>query len=258
MKLSILTYNVNGIRAAIKKGLIDFLSGDNSDIVCFQELKASADQIPDLLFQELGYQTYWHSAEKKGYSGTGLLTKIKPDKVEIGMGIPKYDAEGRMIKAYYGSIVLINVYHPSGSSGDERQAFKMQWLDDFDNYIQDFRKQHPDLIICGDFNICHTAIDIHDPIGNANNSGFLPEERAWIDQFINKDFIDAFRYFHPNEPGHYTWWSYRAKNARERNIGWRIDYFMVSKSLKDKMISCEILPKINHSDHCPVKLSIDL
>ena len=134
----------------------------------------------------------------------------------------------------------------------------MQWLEDFENYILEFRKQHPDLLICGDFNICHTEIDIHDPIGNANNSGFLPEERAWIDQFIKKDFIDAFRFFHPNEPGHYTWWSYRAKNARERNIGWRIDYFMVSKSLKDRLISCEILREAKHSDHCPVKLYFDL
>lgn len=251
----ILTYNVNGIRAAIAKGFFEWLEDINPDVVCLQETKAQLDQIPVLQFSELGYQMYSFSAQKKGYSGVAILTKKQPDKVVYGMNMPIYDQEGRFLRADYGDLSIVSVYHPSGSSGDERQDFKMQWLSDFQNYIQELIKTRPNLILSGDYNICHKPIDIHDPIRNATSSGFLPEERAWIDGFIKSGFIDTFRYFN-QEPHQYTWWSYRA-NAREKNLGWRIDYNMASFSLEKKLKRSVILSKAFHSDHCPVLLEIE-
>lgn len=252
----IITYNVNGIRAALGKGLIDWINATQPDVLCFQELKANPDQFDITLFEKLGYHCYWNPAEKKGYSGVGLLSKRQPDKVHVGMGIAKYDIEGRMLRADYGDISIISVYHPSGSSGDERQAFKMEWLADFQQYINKLKKERPKLIISGDYNICHKPIDIHNPVSNANSSGFLPEERAWIDSFINDGFIDSFRTFNL-EPKQYTWWSYRA-NARTKNLGWRIDYNMVSKPLEVKLKRAIILPEARHSDHCPAMVEIDI
>ena len=251
----IISYNVNGIRAAVKKGFIEWLVASNADIVCIQETKAQREQIPVMELEAAGYQTYSYSAVKKGYSGVAILSKQKPDHVEYGMGIEKYDNEGRMIRADYGDISVFSVYHPSGTSGDERQAFKMQWLEDFENYITEFKKERPNLIIAGDYNICHRPIDIHDPIRNANSSGFLPEEREWIDGFQETGFIDSFRYFN-KEPHNYTWWSYRA-NARANNKGWRIDYVMVAEPLENKMQRAVILPEAKHSDHCPTTLEVD-
>lgn len=253
--MKILTYNVNGLRAAIGKGLVGWLKTVNPDIVCLQETKAQPDQIPLFEFEEAGYQSYWHSAQKKGYSGVGLLTKRKPDHVHYGISIEKYDNEGRFLRADYGDISVASVYHPSGSSGEERQVFKMIWLDDFQKNINELKKIRPNLILCGDYNICHKPIDIHDPIRNATSSGFLPEEREWISGFINSGFIDSFRYFN-NEPQQYTWWSFRA-NARAKNLGWRIDYNMVSLPLEKKLKRSVILPEAKHSDHCPVLLEID-
>ncbi len=252
---NIISYNVNGIRAAISKGLLDWLRIVNPDIVCFQELKAQTEQIPVLDFEALGYQTFWFPAQKKGYSGVALLTKTQPDNVAFGMNIPKYDFEGRMIRADYGDISVISVYHPSGSSGDERQAFKMIWLEDFLSYVNELKKTRPNLIICGDYNICHKPIDIHDPIRNATSSGFLPEEREWLSRFIDSGFVDSFRHFN-QEPHNYTWWSFRA-NARSKNLGWRIDYEMVSKPIEPLMRRALILPQAKHSDHCPVTLEMD-
>lgn len=255
MTKKIITYNVNGIRAAISKNLIQWIEQVNPDIMCFQETKAQPEQIPTLEFEALGYQCFWHSAQKKGYSGVGIITKHKPDFVVYGMGIEKYDNEGRVIRADYADISVICVYHPSGTSGDERQDFKMQWLDDFYNYINNLRKTRPNLIICGDFNICHKPIDIHDPVRNANSSGFLPEEREWVSKFLAADMIDTHRVF--NQQAHqYTWWSFRT-NARARNLGWRIDYNMVTKTLENKLKNSEILSEAVHSDHCPVKLEIE-
>lgn len=255
MAKKIITYNVNGIRSAISKNLIQWIEQVNPDIMCFQETKAQPEQIPSLEFEALGYQCFWYSAQKKGYSGVGIITKQKPDNVVYGMGIEKYDNEGRVIRADFGNISVISVYHPSGTSGDERQDFKMQWLDDFYIYINDLRKTRPNLIICGDYNICHKPIDIHDPIRNAKSSGFLPEEREWVSKFLENEMIDTHRVFN-QEPHQYTWWSFRTK-ARDRNLGWRIDYNMVSKTLENKLISSEILSDAVHSDHCPVKLEID-
>jgi exodeoxyribonuclease III len=255
MKRKIITYNVNGIRAAISKDLLGWLQSVNPDIICFQETKAQPEQIPVMEFEALGYKSYWFSAKKKGYSGVALLSKQEPDKVIAGMGIPKYDDEGRFIRADFGDITVISVYHPSGTSGDERQAFKMTWLDDYKNYIDQLKKERPNLILSGDYNICHKPIDIHDPIRNAHSSGFLPEEREWVSRFLDSGFIDTFRVFN-QEPKQYTWWSYRA-NARSKNLGWRIDYHMVSQSLVKSLVRSVILPDARHSDHCPVLLEVD-
>lgn len=251
----IITYNVNGIRAAVQKGFLSWLSLADPDIICIQETKAQPDQIPVFELMELGYQSYIYSGKKKGYSGVAILSKTEPDHVEYGMGIEKYDHEGRMIRADFGDVSVMSVYHPSGSSGEERQAFKMEWLDDFMIYVNHLKKERPNLILSGDFNICHRPIDIHDPIGNARSSGFLPEERAWLSGFLDSGFIDTFRYFN-QQPNNYTWWSFRM-NARARNLGWRIDYNMVTQSLEEKLKRALILPQAKHSDHCPAVLEID-
>ncbi len=251
----IISYNVNGIRAALKKGFAEWLIDENPDIVCIQETKAQPDQIDSELFKSLGYKSYWFSAQKKGYSGVGILTKTEPDHIEYGMGIEKYDAEGRFIRADFGNVSVVSVYHPSGSSGDERQAFKIQWLSDFQNYIKELRKTRPNLIISGDYNICRLWIDIHNPEKQQKTSGFLPEERDWFQSFVDDGFIDSFRKFN-EEPHNYSWWSYRA-NARNNNKGWRIDYHMVNKEFEDKILGASILPDVKHSDHCPVLIKVD-
>jgi exodeoxyribonuclease-3 len=253
--MKIISYNVNGIRAAERKGLSDWLRQENPDVVCFQELKANEDQIDTAVFKDLGYHIYWHSAEKKGYSGVGIFSKTEPKHVEMGCGMSKYDREGRVIRADFNDFSIMNTYMPSGSSGDSRQDFKMQWLADFRNYIQELKKDFPKLLICGDYNICHQAIDIHDPVRNKTSSGFLPEEREWMTEFLKDGFIDTFRHLN-KKPDQYSWWSYRSA-ARERNKGWRIDYHMISENLKDQLQSVDILQEIKHSDHCPIKVQLD-
>jgi len=247
--MKIVSYNVNGIRAAMKKGFLDWLKVEDPDVLCIQETKAQGEQIPVFEFNEQGYHTYTFSAQKKGYSGVALLSKKEPDHVEYGMGIEKYDNEGRFIRADFGDLSVVSVYHPSGSSGDERQAFKMQWLADYTHYISALKKTRPNLVLSGDYNICHEAIDIHDPVRNAKSSGFLPEEREWMTEFLATGFIDSFRFLN-KEPHNYTWWSYRA-NARANNKGWRIDYHMVSEHMKNKIKKAGINPDAKHSDHCP-------
>jgi len=251
----IITYNVNGIRAAMGKGLIDWMKSTDPDILCVQEIKASPEQVGVFEFEEMGYHHFWYPAQKKGYSGVAIFSKQKPDNVVYGCGIKEYDDEGRFIRADYGNISVISVYHPSGSSGDDRQAFKMQWLVDFANYIEELRKERPKLIISGDYNICHKAIDIHNPKSNANTSGFLPEEREWFDKFVDLGYIDTFRFFN-QEPHQYSWWSYRA-GSRGKNLGWRIDYNMVTQNLEKNLKRSVILNQAMHSDHCPVMLEID-
>jgi exodeoxyribonuclease-3 len=254
--MKIITYNVNGIRAAIKKGLYDWIKAATPDVLCIQETKAQPDQIPVEEFEALGYYSYIHSAVRKGYSGVAIFSRQSPNHIEYGMGIEKYDFEGRVIRADYNDVSVFSVYHPSGSSGDDRQAFKMQWLSDFQEYIIQLKNELPNLVISGDYNICHQAIDIHDPVRNATVSGFLPEEREWFTEFINIGFIDSFRHLN-KEPHHYSWWSYRA-NARAKNLGWRIDYNMVSESLREKIKRAVILPDAKHSDHCPVVVELNL
>jgi len=253
--MKIITYNVNGIRAAMNKDLVDWLKAANPDVLCLQETKATSDQVDVKAFEALGYHLYWYSAQKKGYSGVAIFSKIKPKHVEYGCGIEKYDFEGRIIRLDFDTCSVMSVYHPSGSSGDDRQAFKMQWLTDFQNYIDDLKKKLPNLILCGDYNICHKPIDIHNPKSNANTSGFLPEEREWMEQFIQSGFIDSFRHFN-QEPHQYSWWSYRA-GSRGKNLGWRIDYNLVANHLGKQLKRAVILPDAVHSDHCPVLLEIE-
>lgn len=253
--MRVISYNVNGIRSAIGKGFLDWLAGERPDVLCLQETKAQPDQVPLLEFEELGYHTYWHSAQKKGYSGVAILSLTRPDHVEYGMGNPLYDIEGRVLRTDFGPLSVMSVYHPSGTSGEERQSFKMQWLGQFLEYMQQLRQQRPKLIVSGDFNICHHPIDIHNPVGNAKNSGFLPEEREWVTSFLATGFTDTFRYFN-KAPHHYSWWSFRF-NTRARNLGWRIDYNMVSDNLEKNLVNAGIMPQVVHSDHCPVWVEIN-
>ncbi|MGB0521495.1 MAG: exodeoxyribonuclease III [Flammeovirgaceae bacterium] len=253
--MKIITYNINGIRAAMKKGFVEWLAAENPDVICLQEVKALEEQADLEEIKALGYHIYWHAAEKKGYSGVAVFSKVVPQSVSVGIGIEKYDQEGRLHKFNFGDFSLINSYFPSGSSGDERQAFKYEYLDDFYAYIEELKNTEPNLVICGDVNICHKAIDIHNPKTNKNTSGFLPEEREWVTKFLASGFVDCFRQF-DESPDHYSWWSYRG-GARARNKGWRIDYFFASTSLTDKLKGCKIMPEVKHSDHCPVCLEIE-
>ena len=250
----IISYNVNGIRAALKKDWDKWIQSVDPDIVCLQETKAQSNQIDSELFANIGYKTYTYSAEKKGYSGVAILTKKRPNHIEYGIGNPKYDIEGRVIRADYDTFSVISVYFPSGSNPD-RQSYKMDFLADFKIYIDELKKEIPNLIISGDYNICHKAIDIHNPVSNKNSSGFLPEEREWITQFLDSGFIDSFRYFN-DQPHLYTWWTYRF-GARGNNKGWRIDYHMATESLKGRLKRAAILPEAKHSDHCPILVELD-
>jgi exodeoxyribonuclease-3 len=252
--VKIISYNVNGIRAAMNKGFIDWLVSENPDIIGLQEVKAELSQINPTIFEDLGYEIYWYPAAKKGYSGVAILTKIKPKSIKYGMGLSKYDNEGRMLQANFDDFSFISAYFPSGTTGDIRQGFKYEFLDDVSGYMQDLRKENQKIILSGDYNICHKAIDIHNPVSNKKSSGFLPEERAWMDKFTESGFIDSFRYFNP-DPHQYTWWSYRA-GSRSKNLGWRIDYHMVTNELQDKLKSSVILPNAIHSDHCPIALEL--
>jgi exodeoxyribonuclease-3 len=249
--MRIITYNVNGIRAAIKKGFLDWLRTGPGDIICLQETKATPEDIDLTLLESTGYRSYWFSAQKKGYSGVAILTNTEPDKVIGGNRMEQSDAEGRVIRADFGDITLINAYFPSGTSGEERQAYKYVWLDEFTQYLESLRKKRKKLIICGDYNIAHREIDIHNPSGNKNNSGFLPEERAWFDQFLENDFVDSFRHVN-KDPHHYTWWSMRFPSVRLENKGWRIDYITATGNLKNNIAGSVIMPNVKHSDHCPV------
>lgn len=253
--MRILSYNVNGIRAAMNKGLIEWLKTDPADIICFQETKAHKDNVNHKQFTDLNYYDYWFSAQKKGYSGVAVLTKIKPDNVVYGTGHQVSDEEGRVIQLDFGDIRLINAYFPSGTSGDERQRYKYEWLNELFDYVTALRKQYPRLILCGDYNIAHREIDIHDPKGNKNSSGFLPEERAWMDKFLNSGWIDTFRALHP-EPHRYSWWSQRFPSVRLQNKGWRIDYINATEPLRDRLKAADIYPDVKHSDHCPVYLEL--
>ena len=255
--MRIISYNVNGIRSAINKGFMDWLKTDPGDIICVQETKAQKENVDHAAFTSLGYHDYWYSAQKKGYSGVAVFTKIKPDHVEYGTGHKVSDDEGRVIQLDFGDVRLINAYFPSGTSGDERQSFKYVWLDEFYVYLNKLRKKKAKLILCGDYNIAHKEIDIHDPKGNKKSSGFLPEERDWKTKLLDSGWIDTFRLFHP-EPHRYSWWSQRFPTVRAQNKGWRIDYINVTEPLKKNLKEAEIYPDIKHSDHCPVYLDIKL
>src|SRR6201991_1726626 len=255
--LRIVSYNVNGIRAAMNKGLIEWLKTDPADIICVQETKAHKDNVAHALFTELGFHDYWFSAKKKGYSGVAVFSKIKADHVEDGTGHGMSDDEGRVIQLDFGDLRLINAYFPSGTTGGERQTYKYQWLDEFHTYLEELKKTHPRIVLCGDYNIAHKEIDIHDPKGNKNSSGFLPEERAWMDKLIDSGWVDGFRHFHP-EPHRYSWWSQRFPTVREQNKGWRIDYISVTEPLRERLLDAEIYPDVKQSDHCPLYVKLAL
>lgn len=255
--MRIISYNVNGIRAAIKKGFIDWLKTNPADIICVQETKAAKDNVDYKIFNDMGYHDYWYSAQKKGYSGVAVFTKIKPDDVLFGNGHQVSDDEGRIIQMDFKDTRLINAYFPSGTSGDIRQTFKYEWLDEFYKFIAKLKKKYPKIILCGDYNIAHKEIDIHDPKGNKNSSGFLPAEREWMTKFFESGWIDTFRSLHP-EPHRYSWWSQRFPSVRLNNKGWRIDYINVTEPLKKNIKDAEIFPDVKHSDHCPVYLDIKI
>ncbi|MFK7809152.1 MAG: exodeoxyribonuclease III [Saprospiraceae bacterium] len=257
MATKIISYNVNGIRAAEKKGLTEWISTNDFDVVCLQEVKATKDVAPLEAFEEVGFpHCYWHDAEKKGYSGVAVFSKIEADNVVIGCGIEKYDREGRIIRVDFGDVSILNCYFPSGTSGTIRQDFKYEFLDDFFNWIEELKKERPKLIIVGDYNIAHTEDDIHNPKSNKKSSGFLPEEREWMTKWLESGFTDAFRFRNP-ETIEYSWWSYRA-NCRANNKGWRIDYQSVSSNMKDQIVNAYQMKDAVHSDHCPVYLEIDI
>jgi exodeoxyribonuclease-3 len=253
--MKLISYNVNGIRAAFTKDFLGWLKDADPDVICIQESKAGNDQIDIESLIKSGYFSYWHSAQKKGYSGVGIASKIKPNHIEFGCGIEHYDSEGRIMRADFDNFSVISVYVPSASNID-RLEFKMKFCFDFLHYIKELKKTIPNLIISGDFNICHNEIDIHNPEGLKNTSGFLPMEREWMTQFIQKcDLIDSFRYFN-DQPDFYSWWSYR-QQSRARNKGWRLDYNFVSKSLEEKLSRAVILKEAVHSDHCPVLVELN-
>ncbi len=254
--MQILSYNVNGIRAAMRNGLIEWLSDKSFDVLCFQEVKATLDQVDLSEFEALGYRLVgWNAAQKKGYSGVAIFSKIPADRCLVGCGIDLYDHEGRVIRADFGDVSIVNTYFPSGTSGDERQGIKMQFLGDFHRWISDLKQTRSRLIVVGDYNIAHREIDIHDPVRNKNTTGFLPEEREWMTQWFANGFTDAFRYANPDLT-EYSWWSYRA-GARANNKGWRIDYLSVTDELQTHIVACRQLPDAVHSDHCPVWLELD-
>lgn len=252
--MKVLSYNVNGIRAALKKGFADWLQAADPDVLCVQETKALQEQVDTGVFEDLGYHHYWFSAQKKGYSGVAILTKKEPNKVVYGSGIDHMDFEGRILRVDFDEVSVMSLYLPSGTNVD-RLDYKFKFMDEFQDYIEKLKKEIPNLVICGDYNICHEAIDIHDPVRNKTVSGFLPEERSWLDGFMKSGFIDSFRYLN-SEPHQYSWWSYRA-NARNNNKGWRIDYALVSSPLKENISRSFILPEAKHSDHCPVGLELN-
>jgi exodeoxyribonuclease-3 len=253
--MRIISYNVNGIRAAITKGFLSWIQQANPDVICLQEIKATPDQIPLIDVELSGFPYhYWFPAQKKGYSGVAILCKTKPNNVVFGTGIDHMDFEGRNLRVDFDDFSVMSLYLPSGTNSD-RLDHKFKYMDDFQHYVDELIKEVPNIIICGDYNICHEAIDIHDPIRNKTVSGFLPEERAWLDKFMKRGFIDTFRVFN-KEPNNYSWWSYRA-NARANNKGWRIDYCLASEPLKNRVTRAVILPEAKHSDHCPVLVEID-
>jgi exodeoxyribonuclease-3 len=255
----IVSYNVNGIRSAVSKGWLDWVAAENPDVILLQEIKAEAKDLPTEGLAALGYHhVHVHTAEKKGYSGVAVISKEAPKAVEAGCGMAEYDREGRILRADFEGYSAMSLYLPSGSSGEERQAFKFKMMDDFLPWLIVQREKYPNLVIGGDYNICHRAIDIHNPKSNAKSSGFLPEERAWMEKLVVENgFTDSFRYFHPEVTGQYSWWSFRF-NSRAKNLGWRIDYLLVTPALVPAMRAATIKQDAVHSDHCPIVLELDL
>lgn len=253
--MKILSWNVNGLRAIHRKGFLQWFLEEKPDMLCIQEIRAMEEQLPSDLREIEGYYTYFFSAERKGYSGVALYTKIEPKIVRNGFGIERFDREGRVLIADYESFVLFDIYFPNGRTSKERLQYKLEFYDAFLNYANNLKNEGREIVVCGDLNTAHKEIDLAKPEENQKMSGFLPEERAWIDKFFSEGYLDTFRMFN-KEPGQYTWWDFKIR-ARERNQGWRIDYFFVSKNLKESVKSAYILSDVMGSDHCPVGIDLD-
>ena len=254
--MRIISWNVNGIRASLKKGLLDWLDKESPDILCLQETKASLEQLPNVLQSPKDYYAYYVSAEKKGYSGVSLFSKVEPKEVKLGIGIPEFDREGRVCIADYGNFVLLNIYFPNGKASEKRLKYKIDFYEAILSYFDDLISIGRKVIICGDVNTAHKEIDLARPRENSKVSGFLPIERAWIDKLLAHGFIDTFRFFN-SDPGHYTWWDLKSR-ARSRNVGWRIDYFFISDNLKKDLKSAFIMSEVMGSDHCPIGIDLEL
>jgi len=254
--LKLACWNVNGIRAACKKGFLEWLDTERPDILGIQESKISAEFLDPAFVTPPGYTSYWSHADKKGYSGVALFTRDKPVSVTEGLGIAHFDSEGRVLVADYGEFVFYTIYYPNGQRSDERLQYKLAFYDAFFAHINAMRDAGRHVVVCGDFNTAHTALDLARPRENVNVSGFLPIERAWMDQFVAAGYVDTFRLF-TAEGGHYSWWNMRSR-ARERNVGWRIDYFFVDEGFMPKVSDARILPEIMGSDHCPITLTLDI
>lgn len=253
-KCRLISWNVNGIRASHKKGLLDWFKKENPDMLCLQETKAQPDQLVDELKNVEGYDSYFSSAEKKGYSGVVTYTKRKPKSVQQGIGVKKFDTEGRFIITEFDEFMLFNIYFPNGKASEERLQFKMEFYETFLKHCKRLLKQNKKIVICGDVNTAHKEIDIARPKENSETSGFLPQEREWIDKFLAAGFLDTFRMFN-QEAEQYTWWD-MVTRARERNVGWRIDYFYASENLKKNIVSAAIHSTVMGSDHCPIELEL--
>jgi exodeoxyribonuclease-3 len=254
--MKILSWNVNGLRAVYKKGFLDWFSSEQPDILCLQETRVSADQVPGELQNLKGYDTHWISGERKGYSGVALFAKEEPTHVQTGFGIARFDNEGRIIIADFGRFMLFNIYFPNGKASKERLQYKLDFYDACLERLDELRKRRKKIIVCGDVNTAHKEIDLARPKENETVSGFLPIERAWLDKLVDHGFADTFRMFN-TDAGQYTWWDLKTR-SRERNVGWRIDYFFVSSSLKKKVTSAFIMADVTGSDHCPVGIDVDL
>lgn len=252
--MKILSWNVNGIRAAAQKGFVDWFLTEQADIVCIQEAKAFSDQLDPSLLHPGGYHSYWHSAQKPGYSGVALYSKKEPMTIQYGIGIPEIDAEGRVLVAEFGDLTVVNTYFPNSQRDHARLPYKLQFCEKMLQYLNTLKSQGKNVVLCGDLNIAHREIDLKNPKANENNAGFLPQERAWMDQFLQQGYVDAFRRFEQG-PGHYTWWSYRP-GVREKNIGWRLDYFVVNQEFQDALGEVRHQPYVKGSDHCPVLLQV--
>ncbi len=257
MKFRLISWNVNGIRAIHKKGFLDWFNNEKADIVSLQETKAQVDQLPKKLVNIPGYKSYFNSAERKGYSGVATYSSVEPLTVYRGMGVDKFDVEGRVQRLDFNGFTLLNIYYPNGGRDEERLKYKLDFYDTFLDYVNDLRDNGHNLIICGDLNTAHKEIDLARPKQNEDVSGFLPIERDWVSKFLDNGYIDTFRMFHENETNQYTWWSYRAR-ARERNVGWRLDYYFVNEEFKEHVKASYILSDVMGSDHCPIVLEIEI
>ncbi|WP_042703547.1 exodeoxyribonuclease III [Methanobrevibacter arboriphilus] len=254
--INLISWNVNGIRAVARKGFLDWFSNTKPDILCLQEIKAHVEQLPRKLKHVEGYHSYFNPAERKGYSGVATYSALKPKETSITMGIDKFDHEGRFQRFDFDDFILLNVYWPNGGMGEDRLQFKLDFYDAFLDYTNNLRGAGNNLVICGDLNTAHKPIDIARPKENEKVSGFMPVEREWIDKFLSSGYVDTFRMFN-DQPEQYTWWSYRTR-ARDRNVGWRLDYFFVNEEFQDNVVDSYILSDVMGSDHCPIGLKIEI